>query len=66
MPKKAIILGAGITGLSAGWILSENGYQVQVIEKSDILGGMSATFKHNDYFLDYGPHKIFTVMPHIM
>lgn len=66
MPKKAIILGAGITGLSAGWILSENGYQVQVIEKSDIIGGMSATFKHNDYFLDYGPHKIFTVMPHIM
>lgn len=66
MPKKVIIIGAGITGLSAGWTLAENGCSVKVIEKSDLIGGMSATFNHKDYYLDYGPHKIFTVMQHIM
>ncbi|KJS15163.1 MAG: hypothetical protein VR69_14825 [Peptococcaceae bacterium BRH_c4b] len=66
MSKKAIIIGAGITGLSAGWKLSEGGYQVEIIERNDYIGGMSSTFKHKDYYLDYGPHKIFTVMDHIM
>jgi len=65
MKQKAIILGAGITGLSAAWKLSENGYQVKIIEKEKFTGGMSATFKHKDYYLDFGPHKIFTVLDNI-
>jgi protoporphyrinogen oxidase len=62
MKKKAIIVGGGITGLSAAWKLSENGYLVKIIEKEDFVGGMATTFKYKDYFLDYGPHKIFTVL----
>ncbi|OGL46355.1 MAG: hypothetical protein A2161_07755 [Candidatus Schekmanbacteria bacterium RBG_13_48_7] len=65
MNKKAIIIGAGVTGLSSGWKLAESGYKVKVIESNPFIGGMSTTFKYKDYFLDLGPHKIFTVLPHI-
>lgn len=64
--KQAIILGAGISGLSAGWKLAEAGYEVKIREMNDYIGGMSSTFQYKDYSLDYGPHKIFTVMNHIM
>ncbi|MFH1478130.1 MAG: NAD(P)-binding protein [Verrucomicrobiota bacterium] len=64
--KKAIIFGAGITGLSAGWKLSEAGYRVKIIESLPYIGGMASTFRHKDYCLDYGPHKIFTVLDPVM
>ena len=31
-----------------------------VLEKEFFVGGISSTFKHKDYYLDYGPHKIYT------
>lgn len=62
MRRRAFILGAGITGLSAGWKLAEAGFQVRVAEKEAAVGGMSGTFRHGPYRLDFGPHKIFTVL----
>ncbi len=64
--RKIIIFGAGITGLSAGWKLAEAGFRVKVIDKNDYLGGMASTFQHDDCSLDYGPHKIFTVLDNVM
>ena len=64
--KKAIIVGAGITGLSAGWKLSSEGYQVTIIEKENHVGGLAYTFRHGDCRLDFGPHKLFTVMEAVM
>ncbi len=66
MNKKAIILGAGVTGLAAGWRLSEKGYDVKIVEKENHIGGQSWTFKHNDFLFDLGPHKIFTVIDYVM
>ncbi|MFH1369612.1 MAG: FAD-dependent oxidoreductase [Elusimicrobiota bacterium] len=60
------IFGAGITGLSAGKALAEKGYKVIIFEKNGFVGGMSATFNWNDYLLDLGPHKIFSIMPGAM
>ena len=62
MSNKAAVLGAGISGLSAGWQLAEKFFHVDVYEKEDFLGGTSSTFKHGEYLLDYGPHKIYTQM----
>lgn len=64
MAKKAIILGGGITGLTAGFKLAEAGYEIVVIEKEDQLGGQARTIKRGGYYLDLGAHKIFTVMEH--
>jgi protoporphyrinogen oxidase len=61
--KTAVVLGAGITGLAAGWRLAEKGYRVTVVERSDNIGGLAATFRHGEFLLDYGPHKIYTQLP---
>ena len=63
--KKVVILGAGMTGLFAAYKLSKK-FQVILIEKSKDLGGMSYSFKHKNFLLDYGPHKIYTELPGIM
>jgi len=54
--KKAIILGAGITGLTAGWKLSEKGYDVEILEKSDHIGGLSDNTTKWGLTFDTTPH----------
>lgn len=39
MGKKAIIIGAGIGGLSTGLRLLRNGYEVEIYEKNEAVGG---------------------------
>ena len=59
--KKVVILGGGITGLSAAWKLAQNGFKVEVYEKESYVGGLAATIKKdNKYFLDFGPHPFYT------
>jgi len=58
--KKIVVLGAGPAGLTAAWILSKHGSNVEVIEKEPRVGGMSASFRWKDYILDYGPHAYHT------
>lgn len=63
---KAIILGAGVAGLAAAWKLSNKGYKAVVIEKNQFIGGMASSFQYKDITLDYGPHKIFSLMEDIV
>ncbi len=44
--KKIAIIGSGITGLSAAWLLSKK-YQVTIYEKAEKLGGHSNTININ-------------------
>lgn len=63
--KKAIILGAGVTGLRCAEELANKGYKVIVVEKSGKVGGMASSFSYKDFILDYGPHKFYTQLPGI-
>jgi monoamine oxidase len=47
-PKKVLILGAGISGLTAAYELSRKGYQVQVLDASFRAGGRNLTLRHGD------------------
>ena len=58
--KKAIIIGGGITGLSVAWKLSEKGYDVNVIEADQSIGGLAKSVKIKNYFFDIGPHSFFS------
>ena len=60
--KKVVILGAGISGLAVAEKLSSQDYAVDVIEKSHQVGGICASFQHNNFVLDYGPHKFYTTI----
>ncbi|MEN7982335.1 MAG: FAD-dependent oxidoreductase [Nanoarchaeota archaeon] len=65
--KKVIILGAGITGLVSAYYLSQNkNFEVVLIEKESFIGGTARGFKHKEFILDYGPHKLYTELPGIM
>jgi monoamine oxidase len=47
-PRKVLILGAGISGLTAAYELSRKGYDVQVLEASFRAGGRNMTLRHGD------------------
>ena len=53
--KKVIIIGAGPGGLSAGMILANKGYEVDIFEKQNYVGGRNSSFKLGNYTFDLGP-----------
>ncbi|WP_288546991.1 FAD-dependent oxidoreductase [uncultured Helicobacter sp.] len=57
---KVLIIGAGPAGLSAGRILSQNGYEVEVFECEENVGGMSKSFNLFGQIVDIGPHRFFS------
>ena len=64
--SKVVVLGAGPTGLSAGWKLSEHGFDVQVLEAEPYVGGISHTLRRGDYLFDFGPHRFHTDNPAVL
>jgi protoporphyrinogen oxidase len=52
--RKVIIIGAGIGGISAGYWLSQRGYDVEILEALDRPGGRMATIDHNGDKVDVG------------
>ena len=54
--RKVYIIGAGPSGLVAGYELLKKGVDVEIIEKSNLVGGMCRTWKKENYLLDTGPH----------
>lgn len=53
-----IIIGAGIGGLTAAAILTNNGKRVLVLEKNPIPGGYAVNFKRGDFEFDASLHLI--------
>jgi protoporphyrinogen oxidase len=65
--EKIVILGAGVGGLAAGYFLARTGkYAVTVLEKEPVIGGLCASFEHNGFVLDYGAHKLYSVIPGVL
>jgi protoporphyrinogen oxidase len=58
--KQTIILGGGLAGLSAGYVLSKAKLPVMVIEGGREVGGLSRTIRHGDYRFDLGGHRFHT------
>ena len=55
-----LIIGAGPAGLTAARQLDQAGINSVVVEKDDIVGGISRTVSHNGYHFDIGGHRFFT------
>ncbi len=54
--KDVIIIGAGITGLTAGFYLKQRGYNVLLIERSDRTGGQIHSFQKDGFTYESGPN----------
>lgn len=55
MTKKAVIIGAGIGGLTTAALLARDGYDVQIYEAADQVGGRAGTFEADRFTFDTGP-----------
>ncbi len=54
-PKKIVIVGAGMAGLTAAAYLSRDNHDVLLLEKNDRTGGLVSTFEKDGFFFDGGP-----------
>lgn len=60
----SIVVGGGITGLTAAYKLIKNGHQVRLVE-SGVLGGLIRTSKQDGFTLERGPNVLLS-KPDIM
>lgn len=54
--KKAIIIGAGISGLAAGIYARQSGFQTIIYESHSIPGGASTSWRRGGYLFEGGMH----------
>jgi len=57
---KVGIVGAGPAGLTAAYLLSKKGYDVDVFEADEHVGGMCKTIEPWNNKVDIGPHRFFS------
>lgn len=57
--KKIVILGGGFSGLWLGAQLIQRGYDINVLEKEEEVGGLLRSQALNEFNLDIGPHIYF-------
>ena len=53
---KTIIIGSGISGLTAALLLHKHGHEVTVIEQQAQAGGALHRFRRNGFSFDVGGH----------
>lgn len=58
--KKVVIIGAGPAGLTAAYELCKAGVPSVVLEKDDVVGGISRTVDYKGFLFDIGGHRFFT------
>jgi protoporphyrinogen/coproporphyrinogen III oxidase len=60
---RTIVVGAGLSGLSAAWSLAHGGGDVVVLEASNRPGGVVRTDRRNGFLLELGPNTVRPTVP---
>ncbi len=60
---KIVIVGAGVCGLTLGYLLSQHGCRVTILECETRIGGLARSFNYNGWSIDIGPHRFHTDDP---
>ena len=58
-----VVLGAGPAGLAAAWRAARRGFSVTVLERSEAVGGMAASFDVAGVRVDHGSHRLHPATP---
>lgn len=61
--SKVVIIGSGLGGLSCGYILQRNGYDVTILEQAAQIGGCLQCFKRRGAKFETGMHYIGSAAP---
>lgn len=57
--RRVVVLGGGPAGVGAALALAARpGFEVELIEQRDRVGGNSGSFEHAGFRLDYGSHRL--------
>jgi len=59
------VIGAGITGLTAGFYLKQRGIPVTVYESGERVGGVIQSLRRDGYLAEFGPNTILETSPKI-
>ena len=54
------IVGAGVTGLTAAYLLLQRGIPVRIYEAASHEGGLAGSYRRNGFAFDLGPHEFST------
>ena len=54
--NKVVVIGAGISGLSAGIYAARSGFDVTILEQHNIPGGLSTSWSRKGYYFEGGMH----------
>ena len=62
---RIVISGAGPAGLTASYLLAQQGYPSSVLESDSQVGGLARTVQYKDFRFDIGGHRFFTKIPEV-
>ncbi|MGE3706624.1 MAG: FAD-dependent oxidoreductase [Vicinamibacterales bacterium] len=57
--RSITIVGAGVAGLTLGFQLARH-YNVTVVERNGVVGGLARSWHYGDFHFDVGPHRFHT------
>jgi len=60
---KAVVIGAGLSGLTCAAYLAKNGCSVEVYEQSETVGGVTRTISRDGFSWDIGPLVVEALAP---
>jgi protoporphyrinogen oxidase len=55
-----VIVGAGLAGLTLGYLLSQAGKPVVLVEQEPVVGGLARSYHYDGFTFDIGPHRFHT------
>lgn len=64
--KSAVIIGAGITGLTAAYYLRKAGWTITILERDSQAGGSIRTFRENGFIFESGPNTGVVSQPEVV
>ncbi|MBI2136978.1 FAD-dependent oxidoreductase [Candidatus Woesearchaeota archaeon] len=62
---RVVVIGAGVTGLAVAWKLASD-HEVVILERQSSIGGIATSFRHLNFTLDSGPHKVYSLVPGVL
>ncbi len=63
MPKKVLIIGGGVYGLSVGSYLARNGFDTEIYEMHSLPGGVCTAWERKGYVFDFCIHWLMGSSP---